>query len=102
MRTREDIMALSIKPPLIFLVLFVLFAARTTEAATNWRPFDTNDLTLKASIVEKDADAEALFWNVWIDDAKGSKTIFTHYIRVKIFTSRGAESQSRVDLPYFG
>jgi hypothetical protein len=52
-------------------------------------------------VVEKDADdAEALFWEVRIDDDPEGDLIFTHYIRIKVFTNRGRESQSKIDIPF--
>ena len=82
------------------LCLIVLFASRA-EAAEEWRPINRADLEGGTAIVEKDADAEALFWEVRLDDAQSDKTVFRHYLRMKIFTARGAEAQSRIDLPYF-
>jgi transglutaminase-like putative cysteine protease len=66
----------------------------------DWRPPDTAELALKGPVVEKDADAEALFWEVRVDDAPEGDLIFTHYIRIKVFTDRGRESQSKVDIPF--
>jgi hypothetical protein len=71
--------------------------------AENWRPIDPADLALKAGVVEKDADAEAIFWEVKVaDEFEGGslRTVFNHYLRIKIFTERGRESQSRIDIPY--
>ena len=79
--------------------MLVLFACRA-EAAEDWRPISREDLDANAATVEKDADAEALFWEVHLDDAQSDKTVFRHYLRMKIFTARGAETQSRIDLPY--
>ncbi len=50
--------------------------------------------------MEKEADAEAIFWEVRIDDNPDGDLIFNHYIRVKVFTERGRESQSKIDLIY--
>ncbi|MEP7342102.1 MAG: DUF3857 domain-containing protein [Acidobacteriota bacterium] len=55
---------------------------------------------MKTSTVEKDADAEALLWEVYINDSSDTGTDFVHYLRVKIFTERGKESQSKIDIPY--
>jgi hypothetical protein len=66
----------------------------------DWRPVDPAHLALKAPIVEKDADAEAIFWEVRVDDAE-MDLIFTNYIRIKIFTERGRESQSKIDIVPF-
>ena len=60
-----------------------------------------NELALTTPVVEKDADAEAIFWEVRLDDAQLDKTIFRHYLRMKVFNSRGVETYSRIDLPYF-
>ncbi|HZH33075.1 MAG TPA: DUF3857 domain-containing protein [Pyrinomonadaceae bacterium] len=66
----------------------------------DWKPVDPAHLALKAPIVEKDADAEAIFWEVRVDDAE-QDLIFTNYIRIKIFTERGRESQSKIDIVPF-
>ena len=55
---------------------------------------------MKAPMVEKDADAEALLWEVYINTASDSGTDFTHFVRIKIFTERGKESQSKIEIPY--
>jgi hypothetical protein len=69
-------------------------------AGDDWKPVDPAELALKAPVVEKDADAEALFWEVRIDDGEVGELILNHYLRVKVFTERGRESQSRIDLPF--
>lgn len=86
--------------PLIGLILclFAAFPAGIGAAADEWKPIDPAHLAMKASIVEKEADAEALFWEVKIDDNPEGDLIFTHYLRVKVFTERGRESQSKIDL----
>ena len=71
-------------------------------AGDDWRPVDPAALALKAPVVEKDADAEALFWEVRVDDSLREELSLRNYIRVKIFTERGKESQSKVDLQYLG
>jgi hypothetical protein len=53
-----------------------------------------------APVVEKDADAEAIFWEVKVNDDPDGDLIFTHYIRIKVFTERGRESQSKIDIPF--
>lgn len=85
--------------PLFFLCLGLLWPA-TVFAGDDWRPLDPADLALKAPVVEKDADAEALFWEVRIDDDPEGDLIFSHYIRIKVFTERGRESQSKIDIPF--
>jgi hypothetical protein len=67
----------------------------------DWRPIEPSHLSLQTPVVEKDADAEALFWEVRVADEVENgepRTVLDHYIRIKIFTERGRESQSRVDI----
>ncbi|MFY9618672.1 MAG: DUF3857 domain-containing protein [Pyrinomonadaceae bacterium] len=71
-------------------------------AGDEWRLVDSAELTLKTGVVEKDADAEVLFWEVRIDDSSVEELALKNYVRIKVFTDRGKESQSKVDLPYSG
>ena len=71
-------------------------------AGDEWRLVDSAELTLKTGVVEKDADAEVLFWEVRIDDSSVEELVLKNYVRIKVFTDRGKESQSKVDLPYSG
>ena len=76
---------------------------RVAYAGDDWKPLDPAALALKAPVVEKDADAEALFWEVrLLDEVEGStpRTVIKHYVRIKVFTERGRESQSKIDIPY--
>jgi hypothetical protein len=66
----------------------------------DWKAVDPVELALKTPTVDKEADAEGLFWEVRIDDSPDGDLIFTHYLRVKVFTDRGRESQSKIDLPF--
>ena len=72
-------------------------------AGADWLPLDPATLSATAPTVEKDADAEAIFWDVRVhDDATtGSlRTVLQHYIRIKIFTERGKEKHGQVEIPY--
>src|ERR1043166_3305261 len=84
----------------LFTVACLLFSAVCVRAE-DWKPVDPAHLALKAPVVEKDADAEAIFWEVRINDA-AEDLVFSHYIRIKVFTERGKESQSRIDIPFNG
>ncbi len=81
------------------LVLFLSIPFAYAEEQP-WKPFTPADLSAKPS-VDSSADAEALFWDMRIEQTE-SKTVFSHYIRIKIFTDHGVETQGRVDLPYGG
>jgi hypothetical protein len=93
--------------PAVALLLLLCFAP--TAAPTfaygdqEWKPLDPAHLTLKAPLVESDADAEAIFWEVRVaDEVDGGepRTVLSHYLRIKIFTERGRESQSKIEIPF--
>jgi hypothetical protein len=68
-----------------------------------WKPIDPAHVALKAPVVDKDADAEAIFWEVYYkDEWDGSvpRKVFSHYVRIKVFTQRGVENHGKVDLFY--
>ncbi len=70
-----------------------------------WRPITPEELGQKTPVVEQDADAEVLFWDVRVyDEAVGDspRTVLENYVRVKIYTERGKESQSQIDIAYLG
>jgi hypothetical protein len=58
------------------------------------------ELGQKAPVVEPDADAEAIFWEVRVDDSSPTDLIMKHYVRVKIFNERGREKYSKIDVPF--
>jgi len=66
-----------------------------------WREVSPAELQMKTPQVEPDADAEAIFWEVRVDDKKLSKLSYNHYVRVKIFTERGREKFSKFDIPFY-
>ena len=71
--------------------------------AADWPPVDRAALAETAPRVEKDADAEVLDWDVVIeDDLVAGEFLATHEhsLRIKIFTDRGRDQQSRVDIPF--
>jgi len=85
---------------LLLALMAVLTVCLSTRAANDeWKPIDPGEVSLKAPIVEKGADAEGLFWEVRIDDGTRD-LILNHYIRIKVFTERGRETQSKIDIPF--
>ncbi|HEX8493825.1 MAG TPA: DUF3857 and transglutaminase domain-containing protein [Pyrinomonadaceae bacterium] len=89
--------------PFFYILVLLVFTATTALAGDNvWKPIDPAELALKAPVVEKDADAEALFWEVRLEDKDEYQgdLVFQHYIRIKVFTERGRESQSKIDIPF--
>ncbi|MGI8884234.1 MAG: DUF3857 and transglutaminase domain-containing protein [Pyrinomonadaceae bacterium] len=81
-----------------FCLLFVY--TQTVFSQVEWRPVTQDELQMKTPKVEADADAEAIFWEVKLDDKKSSKLTYSHYVRVKIFTERGREKFSKFDIPF--
>jgi len=87
---------------LVFVTIFSLFTASlAAQVGDAWLPPPTQELGLREAKVEKGADAEALLWRVHItDELRGSdpETQYKHYMRVKIYTARGVEKHSNVEL----
>lgn len=65
-----------------------------------WREVAPAELQMKTPRVEPDADAEAIFWEVRVDDSSSDDLALRHYVRVKIFTERGREKYSKFDIPF--
>lgn len=86
-----------------FLQIFVMtlvLGLQSAAAQVQWRPLSQAELDMKVPKVEADADAEAIFWEVRLDDEKRKKMFYNHYVRVKIFTERGREKFSKFDIPF--
>ena len=89
----------------MFLVIIALLVAplgamRTSFAAgEEWRPIEQAELALKAPVVEPNADAEAIFWDIRVDDGGANDLVLSHYVRIKIFNERGRDKYSKIDIP---
>jgi hypothetical protein len=69
----------------------------------DWKPVSPEQLAEKTPTVDKDADAEALLWEVRIhDDWTGGRltAVQDHYLRIKVFTERGKASLAQIDIPF--
>jgi hypothetical protein len=89
---------------LLFALVFTAFAPRPAAARADkdWKPIDPSELGAAAPAVEKDADAEALFWEVYVDDSQLYELSLRNYVRIKVFNERGRDAQSKIELPYYG
>jgi hypothetical protein len=95
-------MFFSFKKQAVLLSLFCLLltcAQIVFSQDKDWREVTQAEREMKTAKVEADADAEAIFWEVRIDDST-ENLIMKHYVRVKIFTERGREKYSKIDIPY--
>jgi len=82
--------------------LFLLFFTLQSTAFSQdkeWRPITDAEIK-SAPVVDPDADAEAIFWEVKIDNSSSDGLTRRHYVRVKIFTERGRERYSKFDIQY--
>lgn len=85
---------------LIFVCSLCVAPARAVAGDNDWRPVTPEEIAMKTAKVEADADAEAIFWEVRIDDSSDDNLSMQHYVRVKIFTERGREKYSKFDIPF--
>jgi hypothetical protein len=72
--------------------------------AADWRVIDPTELSQKTPKVEPNADAEAIFWDVRVEDRQQGGDLslsLVHYIRIKIFTDRGKE-HATIEIPEVG
>ena len=88
----------------LFALIVCCFCLALSSAANaqdkDWRPVSPEDLVSKVSVVEPDADAEAIFWEVRVDDSSADGLSLRHYVRVKIYTDRGIEQFSKHDIVF--
>lgn len=87
-----------------YLLVFLWLAPAQMRPA-DWRPVGTDELTRKTPKVDPGADAEAIFWDVHVEDRlQGSNFSLSliHYVRIKIFTDRGKEKFATVEIPRLG
>jgi hypothetical protein len=87
------------------LALGVFASAREATAQwSTWQPIDSRVLAAKTPALDPQADAEVLFWRVWVEDeivtGYDAQTVLKHYVRIKVYTERGRDTQSQVDLTY--
>lgn len=85
---------------LVCALFFCLAFAGVAMAGDEWREVTPAELQMKTPKVEPDADAEAIFWEVRIDDSSDQGLSRSQYVRVKIFTERGRDKFSKFDIPF--
>lgn len=81
--------------------LLFVFSQFVFSQSKDWREVSPAELQMKTSQVEPGADAEAIFWEVRLDDSSSDNLSRSHYVRVKVFTERGREKYSKFDIPFY-
>ena len=88
----------------LLVVLFGVISPALFAARPEWKPVDPLELVMAQPLVDKDADAEVLEWEIRIGDDVTmfgeSQSTRWHVMRVKVFTPRGKETQGNVEIPY--
>jgi hypothetical protein len=92
-----------IKTRMISLSILILFIAMGSIQGVmaqqkGWRPVEPDDLKTTSPVVDKGADAEAIFWEVYVDDSSAFEMALNHYVRIKIFTEKGREDFAKRDI----
>jgi hypothetical protein len=86
-------------------ILLFIFMTIALLPAVEWKPVTPEQLSLKTPKLDPNADAEAIFWEAWVEDLVTSGSYGTHkvenYKRIKIYNQRGAEKWGDVQIPYF-
>lgn len=90
----------------------ILEPLASIAVAEDWAPVDPELLSSMAPAVEKDADVEAVFREMWVINSRGSRDIVgsitgacdevEHYVRLKIFNERGVEYAQKMEIHYGG
>ncbi len=86
-------------------ILVLLFCSLSLPASSaEWRPINPDELALKQSKTDANADAEAFFRDVRIENALNGafQNVTSTYIRIKIFNERGREKYSNIKIEYQG
>lgn len=82
-------------------LIAAFLTAPNAFAAGEWRPVTRDELALTASSVEPGADAEAIFWEVQVEERRENGALrirFDHYLRIKIFTAAGVERHAHISI----
>jgi hypothetical protein len=82
------------------LLIFLTLSVNSLAGGDEWRPVTQAELDMKTPKVEPGADAEAIFWEVRLDDSKINEISRLNYVRVKIFTERGREKFRKYEVEY--
>ncbi len=74
------------------------------HGATEWKPIEPELLQLKTAKIDPKADAEAIFWDAYVDDTpQGNYAMHRvqNYVRMKLYNQRAVDKYGNVEIPYF-
>ena len=90
----------------VFLICLCYLLVSPALRAVTWRPVTAQELSLKKSQNDPEADVEGLFREVRVlNDAATfgyPQNVISEYIRLKVFTDRGKDKYGTVQIPYWG
>ncbi len=88
----------------VFCASLCLFAAGLHVKGADWKPISAEEMALKQPKVDPKADAEVLLWDISVaDEATNNQypeTVYRYYVRLKVFTERGAKTFQVPDIEY--
>jgi uncharacterized protein DUF3857 len=90
--------SLSIGIPLTLLLFTTAHAL-----AAKWESIPPSTLAERKAHVDPEADAEALLWEIRVQDnlsPAGIESEVSQHLRIQVYTGRGAEEFGKVDIPY--
>ncbi len=90
-------------PRIVWTAIPLLLSITAPAYASKWEPIPASALAEKKARVDPDADAEALLWEIRVQDdltAAGIESQLSQHIRIQVYTDRGAEEYGKVDIPY--
>ncbi|MDX2268223.1 MAG: DUF3857 domain-containing protein [Bryobacter sp.] len=85
-------------------IILFHFIVITSQAGLNWKPVNPAELNLKAPKIDPKADAEAIFWEAWVEDTtQGGYAMHRqeNYLRIKLFNARAVEKWGNVEVDYY-
>ncbi|MCL4782138.1 MAG: transglutaminase domain-containing protein [Bryobacterales bacterium] len=88
--------------PIIGFLILLFFLAAVPAQAEDWQPIDPSLLQRTQPKLDPDADAEYILHKTRVEDRvlSGSDVvlIYSYYVRMKIYTERGKEKYSTIDI----
>jgi transglutaminase-like putative cysteine protease len=89
--------------PLAVFLVVLMFVSVSTAQKQVWQDVTQDELKMTKALVQPDADAEAILWDVYVsneEDGMEYHTVLHHYLKVKILNDRGREAFSKIDIPF--